>query len=246
MRAASGYVWADSPLHRAPAAAKLVGLLACAVLVVVARGWALFAVCAGCAVLVALSRVGWRRACAPLWGMRWFLLLVLVMNALFAGGVPVGGAPASVAPVAIGPLAPSLAGAAQGLTVVVRVGAVGVLGALLTATTRPQQLVDGVRSLLAPLGRLGLTVEPVALAVGVTVQFVPTLLRESRQIIWAQRIRCGDVSSRSIMRRAVSYVRLLVPIFVSAFRRADELSVAMEARGYRLDDEPRAQEGRRP
>lgn len=227
MRGVSGYVWADSPLHRMGAGAKLVGLLACAVLVVLASTPAeLLLSCVGVAVLVAVSRVGWRPAARAAWGLRWFLLLVLAMNALFFGTEdPI---------VSLGPLSLTWEGVAQGLRVVVRTLLVVVLGTLLTATTRPQELVDGVRSLLRPLARVGLPTEAAALAVGVTVQFVPTLLRESRQLMRAQTIRCGGVATRGIMRRAVSYVRLLVPIFVSAVRRADELSVAMEARGYRL------------
>lgn len=227
MRGVSGYVWADSPLHRMGAGAKLVGLLACAVLVVLASTPAeLLLACVGVAALVAVSRVGWRPAARAAWGLRWFLLLVLAMNALFFGTEgPI---------VSLGPLSLTWEGVAQGLRVVVRTLLVVVLGTLLTATTRPQELVDGVRSLLRPLARVGLPTEAAALAVGVTVQFVPTLLRESRQLMRAQTIRCGGVATRGIMRRAVSYVRLLVPIFVSAVRRADELSVAMEARGYRL------------
>ena len=108
-------------------------------------------------------------------------------------------------------------------------------GGHFAAYERPQELVAGVRSLLSPLGRLGLPTEVAALAVGVTVQFVPTLLRESRQLMRAQELRCGGFAARGIMRRAVSYVRLLVPVFVCAVRRADELSRAMEARGYRVD-----------
>ena len=116
-----------------------------------------------------------------------------------------------------------------------------------TATTRPQQLTSGVRELLRPLARLGVPTEVAALAVGVTVQFVPTLLRESRQLMRAQALRCGGVRSGGIMRRAVSYVRLLVPVFVSAFRRADELSIAMEARGYRIcGRDARPERERRP
>lgn len=227
MRGVSGYVWADSPLHRMGAGAKLVGLLACAVLVVLASTPAeLLLACVSVAALVAVSRVGWRPAARAAWGLRWFLLLVLAMNALFFGTEgPI---------VSLGPLSLTWEGVAQGLRVVVRTLLVVVLGTLLTATTRPQELVDGVRSLLRPLARVGLPTEAAALAVGVTVQFVPTLLRESRQLMRAQTIRCGGVATRGIMRRAVSYVRLLVPIFVSAVRRADELSVAMEARGYRL------------
>lgn len=241
MRAAAGYVWGDSPLHRTPASAKLAALLALSLAVALSEGPALAADLLVLLVLVALSRVGWRRALAPVWGMRWFLLLVVAMNALLLSR--------EGALLELGPLSLTPRGLAQGLTVAARVALVAALGALLTATTRPQELVEGVRRLLSPLARLGVPVEPAALAVGVTVQFVPTLLRESRQLIWAQRLRCGDVASRGIMRRAVSYVRLLVPIFVSAFRRADELSAAMEARGYRLSDTPagpRTREGRRP
>lgn len=227
MRGVPGYVWADSPLHRMGAAPKLAGLACCVALVVVASTPPELAAAAlGVAVLVAASRVGWRAAARSAWGLRWFLVGVLALNALLFSDVdPI---------VSLGPVHLTVAGLAQGARIVARTALVVVLGTLLTATTRPQELVDGVRALLRPLGRLGLPVEAAALAVGVTVQFVPTLLRESRQLVRAQEMRCGGVPSRGIMRRAVSYVRLLVPIFVSAVRRADELSVAMEARGYRL------------
>lgn len=227
MRSPFGYVWADSPLHRMGAGPKLLVLLACVVLVVLASSpLELLAAAAGVAALVAVSRVGWRAAGRAAWGLRWFLLMVLAMNALFFSDAD---------PIcSLGPAHLTAAGVAQGARVVVRTLLVVVLGTLLTATTRPQELVGGVRRLLAPLARLGLPAEAAALAVGVTVQFAPTLLRESRQLMSAQKIRCGGVASHGIVRRAVSYVRLLVPIFVSAMRRADELSCAMEARGYRI------------
>ena len=227
MRAAGGYGWADSPLLRAPASAKLAGFVAAAALVVLATTSAQLALAAlGVAALVAGSRVGWAVVGRPVWGLRWFLLAVLCLNALlFSPADPL---------LSLGPLHLTTAGLAQGVRVVVRTALVVALGALLTATTLPQQVTDGVRGLLRPLARLGVPTEVAALAVGVTVQFVPTLLRESRQLMRAQALRCGDMAARGIMRRSVSYVRLLVPVFVTAFRRADELSVAMEARGYRL------------
>ena len=226
MRSPGGYVWADSPLHRMPAGVKLAGLLACSLAVALSRGVPLACACLLVCVLVSVSRVGWRRALGAVWGLRWFLALVLVMNALLYSREDTL--------FELGPVALTAAGMAQGATIVVRIAAVAVLGALLTATTRPQELVRGVRDLLAPLSRVGVPVEAAALAVGVTVQFVPTLLREGRQLVRAQCLRCGAAASRGIMRRAVNYVRLLVPIFVAAFRRADELSVAMEARGYQV------------
>ena len=227
MRTFGGYVWADSPLHRASAAVKLAGLVAGAVLVLAACGLvALVAVAAAVFALAAASRVGWRRLVAPLWGLRWFLLAILALNALlFSAEDPW---------FSLGPLSLTAAGLERGLWIVARTCLVVVLGTLLTATTTPQQVVDGVRDLLRPLVRLGVPTETAALAVGVTVQFVPTLLRESRQLMRAQELRCGGVAARGIMRRAVSYARLLVPVFVCAVRRADELSRAMEARGYRM------------
>ena len=237
MRGVFGYVWADSPIHRAHAAVKLLGLVACVALVVLASSpLELLCVAVGVAALVLVSRVGWRSAARAAWGLRWFLLMVLLLNALLFSDVdPI---------VSFGPAHLTAEGLAQGVRIVARTLLVVVLGTLLTATTRPQELVAGVRTLLRPLSRLGVPTEAAALAVGVTVQFVPTLLRESRQLMRAQEIRCGNVASRGIMRRAVSYIRLLVPIFVSSVRRADELSVAMEARGYRLSPSRESASGR--
>lgn len=240
MRSTFGYVWADSPLHRMRASAKLVGLVALVVLVVLASApLELLAASLAVAALVAVSRVGWAGSLRALWGLRWFLLVVFVLNALLFS--PVGPF------LSLGPAHLTWAGVAQGARVVVRTALVVVLGSLLTATTSPQQLTSGVRDLLRPLARLGVPTEVAALAVGVTVQFVPTLLREGRQLMRAQALRCDAARPGGIMRRAVSYVRLLVPVFVSAFRRADELSVAMEARGYRVAGRPvRPGEERRP
>ena len=224
----AGYVWADSPLHRMGPAPKLALLVAVIAVCALARGVWGFAVAAALVViLVAVSRVGFSRALGMVWGLRWFLLAVLVMNALLFSH--------EGAWVELGPFALTPGGVLQGLAVDARVALVVAVGSLLTATTRPQELVAGVRTLLAPLARLGVRTEVAALAVGITVQFVPTLLRESRYLMRAQRARAGDAVSGSICARAVGFVRLLVPVFVSAFRRADDLSLAMEARGYRLD-----------
>ena len=223
-----GYVWADSPLHRMAPAPKLALLVATAVACALAGGVWGFAVAALLvAALVAVSRVGVRRALGMVWGLRWFLLAVLTMNALLFSH--------EAAWVEIGPVALTPAGVLQGLAVDARVVLVVVVGSLLTATTRPQELVGDVRTLLSPLARLGVRTEVAALAVGITVQFVPTLLRESRYLMRAQRARAGGGASGSMFGRAVGFARLLVPVFVSAFRRADDLSLAMEARGYRLD-----------
>ena len=231
-----GYVWVDSPLHRMPAAPKFVLLVVAIALVVAARTpVSLCMATALVALLVAVSRVGARRAVGAAWSTRWFCLTIFAMNALlFSAENPIW---------KLGFLHLTRAGMAQGALVVAHVFLVMVLGALLTATTRPQQLVSGVRDLLRPLSLLGVNTEPAALAVGVTIQFVPTLVRETRYLMRAQSARSGSSSGR-LSEQIANFVRLLVPIFVSAFRRADELSVAMEARGYRLGG-GRSRDGRK-
>ena len=207
MRAPVGYVWADSPLHRMGAPAKLLGLLACAALVVWAsRPLELLAVALGVVLLVAVSRVGWRVAGRAAWGLRWFLVMVLAFNALlFSSADPL---------FSLGPLHLTGAGVAQGLRVVVRTLLVVVLGTLLTCTTRPQELVDGVRRLLRPLGHLGVPVEAAALAVGVTVQFVPTLLRETTAharpgaALWRRHLAWYRASCRKLRAALGSHVRV--------------------------------------
>lgn len=231
MPEAGGYVWADSALHRMPAAPRLALLVAAIAVCALARGpWGWLAATALVALLVALSHVGARRSLAAVWGLRWFLLAVLAMNALFFSR--------EEALLELGPVALTWAGISQGTSVAARVALIAVLGSLLAATTRPQEMVNAVRILLRPLAALGANTEVAALAVGITVQFVPTLLRESRHLMRAQRARGAGMSSGTIFQRAADLVRLLVPVFVSAFRRADELSLAMEARGYRLDARP--------
>lgn len=222
------YLPLSSPVHRLPGAAKLVGLVLAVVLVVAAPvPVGLVVTCA----LVALSRVPPGEAFGVVWALRWFCVSVLALNALFFSGAR----PLLV----LGPATLTWEGLAQGVRVVCRLSLVATLGELLCATTRPQQVVSGVRDLLSPLARLGVPVEVAALTVGVTVQFVPTLMDECTHLARAQRLRAARSARLRGPHRAWAYLsgyaRLLVPIFVAAFRRADDLSVAMEARGYRLE-----------
>ena len=222
-----GYVWADSPFHRMRAATKLGLFLAAVVCVVLASGpVALCAVTLLTLVAVRVSRVPARRVLSLVWGMRWFLLMILAFNALlFSEKDPIW---------SFWVLHLTPEGMAQGARVVLRTVLVVALGSLLTCTTKPQEMVQGVRDVLRPLARLGLNTELAALCVGVTVQFVPILLQETQALLKAQSVRLGISGSGNITERITNFVRLLVPIFVSAFRRADELSLAMEARGYTL------------
>ena len=103
---------------------------------------------------------------------------------------------------------------------------------LLTYTTSPISLTDALDSLLSPLKKLHMPVHELTLMMSLALRFIPTLIEETDKIMSAQKARGADFESGNILRRARALVPILVPLFVSAFRRADELATAMESRCY--------------
>ena len=104
---------------------------------------------------------------------------------------------------------------------------------ILTLTTSPILLTDGIESLLKPFKVIGVPAHELAMMMTIALRFIPTLVEETEKIMKAQMARGADFQSGGLMQRAKNLIPLLVPLFVSAFRRADELAIAMEARGYR-------------
>jgi energy-coupling factor transport system permease protein len=104
---------------------------------------------------------------------------------------------------------------------------------LLTLTTKPMKLTDGIESLLSPAKRWGMPVHELAMMMTIALRFIPTLLDETDKIMKAQQARGADFETGSIFRRAKALVPILIPLFVGAFRIAQELAMAMEARCYR-------------
>jgi energy-coupling factor transport system permease protein len=103
---------------------------------------------------------------------------------------------------------------------------------MLTLTTSPIALTDGIESLLKPLKKVKFPVHELAMMMTIAMRFIPTLIEETDKIMKAQTARGAEFDSGSIFKRAAGMVPLLVPLFVSAFRRADELAFAMESRCY--------------
>ena len=103
---------------------------------------------------------------------------------------------------------------------------------LLTYTTSPIALTDGLESLLSPLKLLHFPVHELAMMMSIALRFIPTLIEETDKIMSAQKARGADFETGNIFRRAKALIPILVPLFVSAFRRADELATAMECRCY--------------
>lgn len=106
---------------------------------------------------------------------------------------------------------------------------------LLTYTTSPIALTDGMESLLSPFKKIKLPVHELSMMMSIALRFIPTLIEETDKIMSAQKARGADFETGSLMQKAKALLPLLVPLFISAFRRADELAIAMESRCYHGD-----------
>ena len=107
---------------------------------------------------------------------------------------------------------------------------------LLTFTTTPAKISDGLEGLLSPLKRLGLPAHDIAMMITIALRFIPTLVEETDRIMKAQTARGASFDSGSLISRMKDMLPVLIPLFVSAFKRAEELALAMEARCYHGGD----------
>jgi energy-coupling factor transport system permease protein len=124
-------------------------------------------------------------------------------------------------------------GVKQGVFISLRFLSLIMVTTLLTLTTTPIEVTDGVESLLSPLKKFNMPIHELALMMSISLRFIPTLMEETDKIMKAQTARGVDFSSGSFQERIKAIVSLLVPLFINSFKRAEELATAMEARGYR-------------
>lgn len=108
-----------------------------------------------------------------------------------------------------------------------------ICSSVLTYTTSPISLTDGMEKLLYPFTKIGLPAHELAMMMSIAIRFIPTLIEETDKISKAQQARGADFASGGIMKKAKGLIPMLVPLFISAFRRADDLAIAMESRCYR-------------
>lgn len=121
----------------------------------------------------------------------------------------------------------------QGGIMMIRLILLIMSSSILTLSTSPIELTDAIESITSPLKRIGFPSHEIAMMMSIALRFIPTLLEETDKIIKAQMARGADFESGNILKRAKSFIPILVPLFISAFNRADELAFAMEARCYR-------------
>lgn len=174
-------------------------------------------------ILAAVARVPLSWVIRGLRPLLFILLLTFFIHVLFTPGVRLA---------TMGPITVTATGLRHGTFYSLRLGLVVLFSSFVTLTTTPVQLTDAIESLFGPLKKVRAPVHEVALMMTIALRFIPTLLIEAETIMKAQKARGADFESGHIFKRAKSLVPLLIPLFVSAFRRADELALAMEARGY--------------
>lgn len=223
------YVPGDSAVHRLDPRTKLIATLVFMVVIFLIPGFAgQGAFTAFLLALIVAARISLGYV---LRGLRpvFFLLVLSVTLNLFFGSDAEGGRVLW----RLGPFVATWGGLVRGLFVSYRLVLLVVATSLLTFTTSPVSLADGMERLLRPFQRLGVPAHELAMMMTIALRFIPTLLEETEKILKAQMARGADFTSGGLMRRLRALLPILVPLFVSAFRRADELAQAMEARCYR-------------
>ena len=123
-------------------------------------------------------------------------------------------------------------GIVNSIYIFIRIILIVFISTLLTATTTPLEIADGIGSLMAPLRKLKVPVDEIALMISIALRFIPTLMDETQRIINAQRSRGVDFGEGNIFHQAKMLLPILIPLFVDSIKRAEDLATAMEARGY--------------
>jgi energy-coupling factor transport system permease protein len=221
------YIPVESAIHRLDPRTKILSTLGLLAALFAVRGFAGLGALTLFLLLAALAaRVGPRYLLRGLRPLVWLLLFAVAMQVL--GGESGGHVLARVGPVAV--TRENLSRAAfYGWRLVLLVLAT----TLMTLVTSPMEFTDGLERILRPLRRVGVSAHDLAMMMTIALRFIPTLLEEAEVIMKAQMARGAEFTRGSIASRARSLIPLLVPLFVGAFRRADQLAIAMEARCYR-------------
>lgn len=214
-----------SPIHLLDPRTKILSIIAYICTIFLAEDYLAYGILASFAAMaVVISGIPARmvvKSIKPLWII---IILTLAIHVFSTPGVVLYN---------LGPLSITKEGIRMGILMSLRLALLIAVSSLLTFTTSPIALTDGIERLLNPFKRVGVPAHELAMMMTIALRFIPTLLEEADRIMKAQMARGADFTSGNILNRAKNMVPLLVPLFISAFRRADELAVAMEARCYR-------------
>lgn len=218
------YFPAKSPMHRTDPRMKICLTVFSIVLIFVARNFLSLAVSVlFIGVGMACSKIPLKLYLKSLKPILFIIVFTAVLNIFYGSGDPL---------VQLGWLKITLDGILNSVFVSIRIVALILASSVLTFTTSPTQLTDAIERLLRPLAKLHVPVHEFAMMMTIALRFVPTLLEETDKIMSAQKARGADMESGGIVQRIKALVPVLIPLFVSAFRRAYDLATAMESRCY--------------
>lgn len=218
------YFPAKSVIHRLDARFKLIALIALIVFAFLAKSTlAAGAVLLGTVIIVLLTRVPVRMFLKSMKTIWVIILLTSALNMFYYPGQVIW---------SWWKLTVTFEGIRQSGLIALRLVCLMSLSSALTFTSTPTELTGAIESLLSPLRLVGVKVHELAMLMSIALRFVPTLLEETQKIMSAQKARGADLESGSIFKRIGALVPVIVPLFVSAFRRAYDLALAMETRCY--------------
>ncbi len=222
------YYQTESVIHRLDPRVKLAGTLLFIISLFFFRNFIGYLVAAlSLALVIGLSHVPFRFMVKGMRAVVFLLLITVVFNLFLTPGEAL---------VTIWKLTITKEGLATAVTMAVRLTMLIIGSSIMTLTTTPNNLTDGLEKGLRPLKLFKVPVHEVAMMMSIALRFIPILLEETDKIMKAQIARGADFESGNLIRRAKALVPLLVPLFISAFRRANDLAMAMEARCYRGGD----------
>lgn len=218
------YYKADSVLHRMDPRVKLVGTILYLVsLFLYTKAVPYVLAVVFLAAMIKLSKVPFSYIIRGLKAIVFILLLTASFNLFFTPGQAL---------FQYGIIKITKEGITNAVYMAIRLILLIVGSSLMTLTTTPNQLTDGLEKLLKPLNKIKVPVHEIAMMMSIALRFIPILLEETDKIMKAQMARGADFESGGLLKRVKALIPILVPLFISAFRRANDLAMAMEARCY--------------
>ena len=219
------YYQTDSVIHRLDPRVKLTATIAFIIsLFLVKNIWGYLIAALFLAAVIKMSNVPFKFMMRGMKAILFLLLLTVAFNLFLTPGEPL---------VQIWKLTITKEGAQIAGMMAVRLTFLIIGSSVMTLTTTPNNLTDGMESLMKPLNKIKVPVHEISMMMSIALRFIPILLEETDKIMKAQIARGADFESGNIIKKAKAMVPLLVPLFISAFRRANDLAMAMEARCYR-------------
>ena len=216
------YFPGDTVVHRLDPRTKLILVVLYIVALFNAKGWgAYLLMIAVTLICMTISHISLRNIFKGLKPMLFIIVLTALLNLFYTQGTPIHEG-----------WIITWEGIARATKMILRITLLIVGTFLLTYTTSPMALTDGLEMLLKPLNKLKVPVHEMTLMMSMALRFIPTLIEETDKIMSAQKARGADFETGNLIERAKALLPILVPLFVSAFRRADELAIAMESRCY--------------